>query len=77
MRLPTNNLALSAVGFVALVVLVPWLMIMLYALRFWKVRANPFEFICAILSPERQHTEPGEPATLRNLFEALSHVRLL
>ncbi len=36
MRLPTNNLALAAVGFAAFLLIAPILVILMYVMRIWK-----------------------------------------
>ncbi len=40
MRLPTNNLALAAVGFAAFVLIAPIVLVIAYLLRLWKSRAH-------------------------------------
>jgi len=70
MRLPTNNLALAAVGFAAFVALAPALMLLLYAVRVWKARGRTPD-------PAPAAHPASERSSLRSLFEALCEVRLL
>jgi len=45
MRLPTNHIALTAIGFVALVALAPLLIVLIFALRYARAIQRPGRLI--------------------------------
>ena len=78
MRLQTNTLASTLLGFIALILLAPLALVLLVGLRFARSGVSATEFFAAMLFPN------GAPAVFdtrsrgwKEVLDALAHARLL